>query len=59
MGAYLARQFEFVKSQWHNDGNFAGLADEKDLIAGANDGSGTFTIPSARSAGACMAYPGL
>ena len=47
MGAYLDRQFEFVKSQWHNDGNFAGLADEKDLIAGANDGSGTFTIPSA------------
>jgi Dyp-type peroxidase family len=45
MGAYLARQFEFVKSQWHNDGNFAGLGDEKDLIAGANDGSGTFTIP--------------
>ena len=47
MGAYLDRQFEFVKSQWHNDGNFVGLADEKDLIAGANDGSGTFTIPSA------------
>jgi Dyp-type peroxidase family len=44
-GAYLSRQFEFVKSQWHNDGNFVGLADEKDLIAGANDGSGTFTIP--------------
>ena len=41
----LSRQFEFVKSQWHNDGNFAGLGDEKDLIAGANDGSGTFTIP--------------
>jgi Dyp-type peroxidase family len=45
MGAYLARQFEFVKSQWHNDGDFVGLADEKDPIAGANDGSGTFTIP--------------
>jgi deferrochelatase/peroxidase EfeB len=45
MGAYLARQFEFVKSQWHNDGDFVGLADEKDPIAGANDGTGTFTIP--------------
>ena len=45
MGAYLSRQFEFVKSQWHNDGNFVGLADEKDPIAGANDGTGTFTIP--------------
>jgi Dyp-type peroxidase family len=44
-GAYLARQFEFVKSQWHNDGDFAGLADEKDPIAGANDGTGKFTIP--------------
>ena len=45
MGAHLARQFEFVKSQWHNDGDFVGLADEKDPIAGANDGTGTFTIP--------------
>ena len=44
LGAYLARQFEFVKSQWHNDGDFVGLADEKDPIAGANDGTGTFTI---------------
>ena len=58
MGAY-SRQFEFVKSQWHNDGNFVGLGDEKDLIAGANDGTGTFTIPSAPYAGACRAYPGL
>jgi Dyp-type peroxidase family len=45
MGASLARQFEFVKSQWQNDGNFVGLDDENDPIAGANDGSGTFTIP--------------
>jgi Dyp-type peroxidase family len=44
-GAYLARQFEFVKSQWHNDGDFVGLTDEKDPIAGANDGTGKFTIP--------------
>jgi Dyp-type peroxidase family len=43
--AHLARQFEFVKSQWHNDGDFVGLADEKDPLAGANDGTGKFTIP--------------
>jgi Dyp-type peroxidase family len=45
MGASISRQFEFVKSQWQNDGNFVGLDDENDPIAGANDGSGTFTIP--------------
>jgi deferrochelatase/peroxidase EfeB len=45
MGASIARQFEFVKSLWQNDGDFASLADEKDPIAGANDGSGKFTIP--------------
>lgn len=45
IGSNLSRQFEFVKSQWHNDGNFIGLDQERDVIAGANDGSGTFTIP--------------
>jgi deferrochelatase/peroxidase EfeB len=46
MGASLARQFEFVKSQWLNDGNFVGLDQEKDVIVGDNDGTGTFTIPA-------------
>ncbi|MFG2847000.1 Dyp-type peroxidase [Kitasatospora sp. NPDC048296] len=45
IGAHLGRQFEFVKSQWLNDGNFAGLDREKDLLTGANDGTGIFTIP--------------
>ena len=45
IGSNLSRQFEFVKSQWHNDGGFIGLDQERDVIAGANDGSGTFTIP--------------
>jgi deferrochelatase/peroxidase EfeB len=45
LGASIARQFEFVKSQWQNDGDFVGLDDEKDPIAGTNDGNGTFTIP--------------
>jgi len=45
MGTSLARQFEFVKSQWQNDGNFVGLDEEKDALSGPNDGTGTFTIP--------------
>lgn len=45
IGTSLTRQFEFVVSRWLNDGNFVGLASEKDAIAGANDGTGTFTIP--------------
>ena len=44
-GAYPKRQFEFVKTQWLNDGIFIGAPTEKDPLAGANDGSGTFTIP--------------
>ena len=45
MGTDLARQFEFLKSQWVNDGDFAGLGTEKDPLIGANDGTGSFTIP--------------
>src|SRR6059058_6199570 len=44
-GAYPKRQFEFVKTQWLNDGIFIGAPAEKDPLAGTNDGSGTFTIP--------------
>ena len=36
---------EFLMTQWLNDGNFAGLSDEQDPIAGSNDGTGHFTIP--------------
>jgi Dyp-type peroxidase family len=36
---------EFLKSQWINDGNFFALSGEKDPLVGANDGTGTFTIP--------------
>jgi Dyp-type peroxidase family len=45
LGSTPTRQFEFVKSQWLNDSNFIALDDERDVIAGANDGSGTFTVP--------------
>jgi Dyp-type peroxidase family len=45
VGTHLKRQFEFVKTQWLNDGIFIGTPAEKDPLAGSNDGSGTFTIP--------------
>lgn len=45
VGAHIKRQFEFVKTQWLNDGIFIGAPNERDPLAGANDGSGTFTIP--------------
>ncbi|MFE2488128.1 Dyp-type peroxidase [Streptomyces mirabilis] len=45
IGSHLDRQFEFVKSQWLNDGHFTGLDQEKDLLTGNNDGTGIFTIP--------------
>ncbi|MFD6885185.1 Dyp-type peroxidase [Streptomyces sp. NPDC059957] len=44
-GAHLKRQFEFAKTQWANDGIFIGYA-EKDPIVGANDETGTFTVPA-------------
>jgi Dyp-type peroxidase family len=45
VGAHLGRQFEFVQSQWINDGVFFGAGEDKDPIAGANDEGGSFTIP--------------
>ena len=45
VGAHPKRQFEFVKTQWLNDGIFIGAPAEKDPLAGASDGTGTFTIP--------------
>jgi Dyp-type peroxidase family len=44
-GAHLKRQFEFVKTQWLNDGIFIGAPLEKDPLVGPNDGSDSFTIP--------------
>ena len=45
VGAHLGRQFEFVQSQWMNDGVFFGAADAKDPVVGSNDGTGSFTVP--------------
>lgn len=44
-GAHLRRQFEFVKTQWLNDGIFIGAPRESDPLVGPHDESGTFTIP--------------
>ena len=45
IGAHLERQFEFIKSEWVNDGNFIGYSGEKDPVAGHHDGTGSVTIP--------------
>ena len=44
-GAHLKRQFEFVKTQWLNDGIFIGAPSDRDPLVGANNGAGMFTIP--------------
>ena len=44
-GAHLRRQFEFVKTQWLNDGIFIGAPAEKDPLVGPNDGSGVLHHP--------------
>ena len=44
-GAHLRRQYEFVKTQWLNDGIFIGAPSEKDPLVGSNDETGGFTIP--------------
>ena len=45
VGAHLGRQFEFVQSEWINDGVFFGAGDAKDPIVGSNDEGGSFTVP--------------
>ncbi|MFD4530566.1 Dyp-type peroxidase [Kitasatospora sp. NPDC058397] len=45
MGAHLERQFEFIKAEWVNDGNFIGYPGEKDPVAGHHGGTGSVTIP--------------
>jgi Dyp-type peroxidase family len=44
VGAHLDRQFEFVQTQWVNDGKFIGVPAEKDPFVGWND-DGQFTVP--------------
>jgi Dyp-type peroxidase family len=45
--ASIARQFEFVQSQWLGDGNALRLGDDQDVIVGPQDHDGThkMTVP--------------
>src|SRR5205814_9962996 len=43
--AQLARQFEFVKTQWIDEGTFIGMPTEKDPLVGPNDGTDRLTVP--------------
>ena len=45
IGASLRRQFEFVQSEWVNNGLLIGASDQKDPITGANNGIGKFIFP--------------
>jgi Dyp-type peroxidase family len=45
VGAHIGRQFEFVQSQWVNDGVFFGAGDDKDPVIGSNGNAGSFTVP--------------
>ncbi|MEO7443100.1 MAG: Dyp-type peroxidase [Acidimicrobiales bacterium] len=51
--ASIGRQFEFVQSQWLNDGNALGLGDERDVIAGSHPevSGGHMTVPGDAGAG--------
>ena len=44
-GAHIKRQFEFVKTQWLNDGIFIGAPNEADPLIGSAERTSTFTIP--------------
>jgi Dyp-type peroxidase family len=45
VGAHIGRQFEFVQSQWINDGIFFGANSDKDPIVGANEADDGFIVP--------------
>lgn len=45
VGAHIGRQFEFVQSQWVNDGVFFGAGEDKDPVIGSNGHGGSFTVP--------------
>ena len=45
VGAHIGRQFEFVQSQWINDGVFFGANTDKDPLVGAIQPGDSFTVP--------------
>jgi hypothetical protein len=48
VGANLSRQFEFVPSEWMNNGSFFEGGAVKDPVAGANRGADAYRVPGAR-----------
>jgi hypothetical protein len=44
-GTNIRRQFEFVQSEWANNGIFIGSGSDKDPTAGAGDDTGKFIVP--------------
>ena len=45
VGANLGRQFEFVQSEWMNDGSSFGGGVTKDPVAGANSAADVYSFP--------------
>ena len=45
VGANLGRQFEFVQSEWINDGIFIGAGKDKDPVVGSPGDGREFSIP--------------
>jgi Dyp-type peroxidase family len=46
VGASLTRQFEFVQTQWVNDGRYIGAPAEKDPLVGGSGGQCPFSLPA-------------
>ena len=58
VGAHLGRQFEFVQSEWMNDGEFFGGGRRKDPVAGRERRRGSFyDIPQAADAERLQGLP--
>jgi Dyp-type peroxidase family len=57
VGANIGRQFEFVQSQWINDGVFFGAGDDKDPIVGSGNTEINFTLPRKPVRKRCTAIP--
>lgn len=57
VGAHIGRQFEFVQSEWINDGTFFGAGSDKDPIIGSNGAAGNFTVPRKPVRKRCQGIP--
>jgi Dyp-type peroxidase family len=57
VGANIGRQFEFVQSEWINDGIFFGAGDDRDPITGSNGTPINFTVPRKPVRRRCVGIP--